>query len=154
VIWAVAVTGPTPGIVASRWRGVILFRRFLDTRHRPQHISFVCQLTYLRNMRNSSVLSALFPHVRQAVLAATLTQPDKWWHLSELARHLGISPSSLQREISSLVTSGLLLHRREGRKAYFKAETKSPVFRDLQLLFEKTSGLAPILDQMLKAFGD
>ncbi|MBV9180403.1 MAG: hypothetical protein JO356_03760 [Acidobacteria bacterium] len=36
-------------------------------------------------MRNSSVLTALFPQVRQGVLAATLTQPEKWWYLSELA---------------------------------------------------------------------
>jgi hypothetical protein len=28
-------------------------------------------------MRNSSVLAALFPQVRQGVLAATLGQPDK-----------------------------------------------------------------------------
>ena len=43
----------------------------------------------IRNMRNSSVLTALFPHVRQGVLAATLTQPSKWWYLSELADRLG-----------------------------------------------------------------
>ena len=39
-------------------------------------------------------------------------------------------------------------------KAYFKAETQSPVFRDLQQLFEKTAGLAPILEQILKPFGN
>ncbi|MGB6826533.1 MAG: hypothetical protein WBE41_00730, partial [Terracidiphilus sp.] len=64
-------------------------------------------------MRNSSVLTALFPQVRQGVLAATLGQPDKWWYLSELAGRLGTSPSSLQRELSSLVASGILMHRRE-----------------------------------------
>lgn len=108
----------------------------------------------IRNMRNSSVLTALFPQVRQGVLAATLGRPDKWWYLSELADRLGTSPSSLQRELSSLVASGILVHRREGTRTYFKAETKSPVFRDLQQLFEKTAGLAPILEQMLKPFGD
>jgi predicted nucleotidyltransferase len=108
----------------------------------------------IRNMRNYSVLTALFPQVRQGVLAATLGQPDKWWYLSELADRLGTSPSSLQRELSSLVASGILVHRREGTRAYFKAETQSPVFRDLQQLFEKTAGLAPILEQMLKPFGN
>lgn len=103
-------------------------------------------------MRNP-VLNALFPQVRQGVLAATLTQPDKWWYLSELAGRLGTSPSSLQRELSSLVASGILLHRREGTRAYCKAETKSPVFRELRQLFEKTAGLVPILEQMLKPFG-
>ncbi len=122
---------------------------------------FFWQLTNLRNMRNnvrnmrnSSVLTALFPQVRQGVLGATLGQPDKWWYLSELADHLGTTPSSLQRELSSLVASGVLVRRREGTRAYFKAETQSPVFRDLQQLFEKTAGLAPILEQFLKVFGN
>ena len=107
----------------------------------------------IRNMRSPSVLRSLFPHVRQGVLAATLTQPEKWWYLSELADRLGTSPSSLQRELSSLVASGILMHRREGTRAYFKAETQSPVFRDLQQLFKKTAGLVPILEQILKPFG-
>jgi predicted nucleotidyltransferase len=108
----------------------------------------------IRNMRNSSVLTALFPQVRQGVLAATLGQPDKWWYLSELADRLGTTPSSLQRELSSLVASGILMHRREGTRAYFKAETQSPVFVDLQQLFEKTAGLASILERILKPFGN
>ena len=105
-------------------------------------------------MRNSSVLTALFPHVRQGVLAATLTQPKKWWYLSELADRLGTTPSSLQRELSALVASGILERRREGTRAYFKAETRSPVFRELQQLFEKTAGLVPIVKQILEPFGD
>src|SRR5271157_1380898 len=108
----------------------------------------------IRNMRKSSVLNSLFPHVRRGVLAATLIQPAKWWYLSELADRLGTSPSSLQRELSSLVASGILAHRREGTRVYFKAETKSPVFRELQQLFQKTAGLGPILEQMLRPFGD
>ena len=78
------------------------------------------------------------------MLAATLTQPSKWWYLSELAGRFGTTPSSLQRELSSLVASGILTHRREGTRAYFKAETQSPVFRELQQLFEKTAGLIAI----------
>src|SRR5437588_12256581 len=103
-------------------------------------------------MRNSSVLTALFPQVRQGVLAATLGQPDKWWYLSELAGRLGTVPSSLQRELSSLVSSGILVRRKEGTRAYFKAETKSPVFPDLRRLFEKTAGLAAMMEQTLKPF--
>jgi predicted nucleotidyltransferase len=104
--------------------------------------------------KEPSVLKALFPQVRQGVLAATLLQPEKWWYLSELADHLTTSPSSLQRELSSLVASGLLAHRREGTRTYFKAETRSPVFRDLQQLFQRTTGLIPMVRQALESFGD
>jgi predicted nucleotidyltransferase len=107
----------------------------------------------VRNMRRSLLLSSLFPHVRQGVLWATLTQPNKWWYLSELAEFLGTRPSSLQRELASLVVSGILAQRREGTRAYFKAETKSQVFPELRRLFEKTAGLIPMLEQILKPYG-
>ena len=90
-------------------------------------------------MRNCPALSALFPATRRSLLAATLVQPDKWWYLSELAQHLRTTPSSLQRELSSLVAAGLLQKRREGTRTYFKAETRSPLFPELSRLFEKDS---------------
>jgi predicted nucleotidyltransferase len=108
----------------------------------------------LRIMRNSPALAALFPATRSSLLAATLIQPDKWWYLSELAQHLRTTPSSLQRELSSLVAAGLLQKRREGTRTYFKAETRSPLFPELRRVFEKTAGLIPALQQVLEPFGD
>ena len=96
-------------------------------------------------MRNIEVLNTLFPGVRQGVLSATLTRPEKWWYLSELANFLHTRPSSLQRELAALVHSGILEQRRDGRRIYFKAETRSPIFRDLHSIFEKTVGLVPTL---------
>jgi histidinol-phosphate/aromatic aminotransferase/cobyric acid decarboxylase-like protein len=50
-------------------------------------------------MRKSSVLDALFPAIRQQILAATLLEPEKWWYLTELASHLGTSPSSMLKRL-------------------------------------------------------
>jgi predicted nucleotidyltransferase len=105
-------------------------------------------------MRKSSALDALFPSVRGGVLAATLTQPDKWWYLSELAAFLKTTPSSLQRELKALVTAGILRQRREGTRSYFKAESRSPLFGDLRGLLDKTAGVLPVLQQALDPFGD
>jgi DNA-binding transcriptional ArsR family regulator len=91
-------------------------------------------------MRTSVALNALFPGVRQGVLAATLIRPGKWWYLSELANFLNMRPSSLQRELAALVKSGILEQRRDGRRTYFKAETRSPLFCDLRGIFEKLPG--------------
>src|SRR5579864_7987037 len=104
-------------------------------------------------MRNkTSTLDSLFSGVRQGVLAATLTQPEKWWYLSELAQFLHTQPSSLQRELSSLEQSGILQQRKDGRRTYFKAETRSPIFRELRTIFEKTVGLIPTLRLVLRPF--
>ena len=104
-------------------------------------------------MRTSPVLDALFPAVRQRILAATLLQPDKWWYLTELASHLGTAPSSLQRELESLTRSGLLERKQDGRRTYHRANTSSPAFSDLESLFAKTAGLIPALQAELEPFG-
>jgi DNA-binding transcriptional ArsR family regulator len=96
-------------------------------------------------MRNSATLGALFPKTRQGLLAATLTQPEKWWFLSELADFLGTSPSSLQRELSALVGAGILEQRREGTRVYVKAQKRSPIYRELRGIVEKTAGIIPTI---------
>jgi predicted nucleotidyltransferase len=108
----------------------------------------------LRNMRTSAALDTLFPGVRGGVLTATLTRPEKWWYLSELAHFLRTRPSSLQRELAALVQSGILEQRRDGRRTYFKAETRSPIFRELRGIFEKAFGLVPTLETILRPFQD
>jgi predicted nucleotidyltransferase len=101
-------------------------------------------------MRKPPALAALFPTVRGDVLAATLLQPEKSWYLSELAQFLGTSPSSLQRELKALVEGGILETRREGTRAYFKADPGSPVFSELRGLIDKTAGLVPTLQTTLR----
>jgi predicted nucleotidyltransferase len=109
----------------------------------------------IRNMRKHiPALDSLFSGVRRDVLAATLTQPEKWWYLSELAQFLHTRPSSLQRELVSLEQSGILQQRTDGRRRYFKAETRSPIFRELRSIFEKTVGLIPTLRDVLQAFAE
>jgi predicted nucleotidyltransferase len=104
-------------------------------------------------MRRSPILDALFPLVRQELLAATLLAPDKWWYMSELASHLKTSLSSLQRELNSLSASGVLERRRDGRRTYYKARRDSPVFGDLRELLLKTAGIVPALKSELRRFG-
>lgn len=105
-------------------------------------------------MRKTATLDALFPRIRQGILSATLGQPDKWWFLSELAKYLETTPSSLQRELSALVETGILEQRREGTRAYFRAEKQSPIFRDLQRIIEKTAGIVPTIQTVLEPFGE
>jgi predicted nucleotidyltransferase len=105
-------------------------------------------------MRTASTLDALFPTVRGGVLSATLLHPEHWWFMTELARHLEVPPSSLQRELESLVASGLLIRRQEGKRVYFRANSESPLFPELKGLVEKTVGIVPALKEAIKRFGD
>ena len=98
-----------------------------------------------RDMRNKRPLDALLPKTRQGILAALLVQPDKPWYVSELARRMGVPPSSLQRELHSLTQAGLLKTHRQGRMVYFQANAASPLFPDLRGLLLKTAGLIDVL---------
>ena len=109
---------------------------------------------YLRRMRTSPILEALFPDVRARILATLLLQSEKRWFLTELAQHLGTQPSSLQRELEALSKAGLLEQTKDGRRVYFQADIHSPVFYDLKGLLEKTAGLVPILREEVEAFGE
>jgi predicted nucleotidyltransferase len=89
---------------------------------------------------------------RRPSLLNGASQPDKWWYLSELAKFLRTTPSSLQRDLKALVNGGILQQRREGTRAYVKADIRSPLFTDLRGLVEKTAGLLPTLRQLLEQF--
>jgi predicted nucleotidyltransferase len=105
-------------------------------------------------MRKIAILETLFPEVRAGVLSATLLQPDRWWFMTELAEYLHTTPSSLQRELDALVSTGLLLRRKDGRRTYFKANPESPLYGDLRGLMQKTAGIVPTLTEALNAFGN
>jgi len=105
-------------------------------------------------MRTSESIDALFPRTRQAILAATFGEPRRWWYMRELARHLHLTPSTLQRELASLVRGGILLQKRGGKHVYFQAATESPIFQELQGLILKTVGLADVVRDALKPLRD
>jgi DNA-binding transcriptional ArsR family regulator len=101
-------------------------------------------------MRTTRVLDVLMPRTRQHVLGALLLRPDKGWFGRELARHLGLQPSSLQRELAALTEAGILKQRREGRQVYYQADPDCPILRELQGLLLKTAGLVDVLRESLK----
>jgi predicted nucleotidyltransferase len=104
-------------------------------------------------MRKFSLLDSLLPKIRQAVLAATVLHPDRWWYLSDLAQHLRVTPSSLQRELASLVAAGILQSRRDGNRVYYQPDPACPILPELRGLLIKTIGIADVLRDMLTPFG-
>jgi predicted nucleotidyltransferase len=101
-------------------------------------------------MRKTRPLDALLPKTRQGILAAMFARPDKAWYASELARHLGVPSSSLQREFQDLTEAGILKNHRQGRMQYYQPNTNSPIYVDLRRLLLKTAGLTDVLAEALK----
>jgi predicted nucleotidyltransferase len=99
----------------------------------------------LREMRKSSPIDSLISKTMQGLLASTVMQPDRAWYLSDLAKHLGLRPSSLQNSLAALVKAGILTRRKEGNRVYFQANPSCPFFPELQGLIGKTVGLVDVL---------
>lgn len=105
-------------------------------------------------MRTVQPLDALLGATRQKVLAETFRQPDRWWYLHELARTLGLRPSSLQRDLTILASAEILARRRDGNRVYYKANETSPIFPELRQLLLKTVALVDVLRDALQPLSD
>jgi uncharacterized protein len=103
----------------------------------------------------SNPLDALITsRTTQALLAATVLLPERRWYLSDLARHLGRRPSSLQEPLAALVAADILSRERDGNRVYFRANPDCPLLPELQGLLAKTVGLVGVLHNALDPLRD
>jgi hypothetical protein len=103
----------------------------------------------VRDMRRSGLLDSLTTRTKQRLLAATVLDPDREWYLLELARQLGVPPSSIQRDLAGFVQAGVLRRRSHGNRVYFRADTDCPIFTELRSVLLKTAGLVEVLREAL-----
>src|SRR5262249_49653705 len=106
--------------------------------------------TIIRGMRKSKLLGALISATKQQILGATLLQPEREWYLLELARHLHVRPSSLQRELKILSQVGILHHRKNGNRSCFRADPNCPLFPELSRILVKTVAVTELLGETLR----
>jgi predicted nucleotidyltransferase len=108
----------------------------------------------LRMVRRSPLLDVLVSKTKQQILVATLLQPQRSWYLVELARHLRLQPSSLQRELRQLTEVGILKRQQNGNRVYFQADTTCPIFPELAQILFKTAGVVEALRKALDPLND
>jgi len=93
---------------------------------------------------------ALFPRTKQRILGVLFAQPDRAIHLRELARIAGVNPSSIQREIQTLVDAGIVTKVARGNLQEFQANRACPIFEELCGIARKTFGIADIIKAALE----
>jgi predicted nucleotidyltransferase len=97
-----------------------------------------------------TIIDTLFSKTKQNILSTVIINPDKWWYLSDLAKKINTSPSSLQRDLLNMTSTGILEKRQEGNRIYYKANKECPVFDELQGIIVKTVGIRDKLISALK----
>ena len=98
---------------------------------------------------STSALDVLMPKNRQRLLGALFGQPSRAWYAAELAKHIGVLRSGVQRDLKALTEAGLLKSHRKGHMVFFQANENAPVFPELHGLVLKTVGLVDALREML-----
>lgn len=88
---------------------------------------------------------ALFPRVRQRVLALLYGNPDRSFFSNEVVSLAQSGTGAVQRELASLVEAGLLTVTPQGNQRHYKANRDAPVFEELRGLVLKTSGLVDVV---------
>ncbi|MBO9645489.1 MAG: transcriptional regulator [Pseudacidovorax sp.] len=92
-----------------------------------------------------SLADALFPKVRQRVLAVLFGNPARSFYANEVISLAGSGSGAVQRELADLSQAGLLSVTRQGNQKHYQANADSPVFAELRGLVLKTSGLVEVL---------
>ena len=97
----------------------------------------------------SALADALFPKVRQRVLAVLFGSPDRSFYANEVIALAQSGTGAVQRELAGLSEAGLLTVRKQGNQKHYQANTGAPVFAELRSLVLKTMGLADVVRSAL-----
>ena len=94
---------------------------------------------------STSLADALFPRVRQRVLAVLFGAPDRSFYANEVIAMAQSGTGAVQRELAGLSQAGLLTVRKQGNQKHYQANADAPVFAELRGLVLKTMGLTDVL---------
>jgi predicted nucleotidyltransferase len=109
--------------------------------------------TDTRPADSSALANALFPKVRQRVLAVLFAAPDRSFYANEVIALAQSGTGAVQRELAGLSAAGLLTVSRQGNQKHYQANATAPVFAELRSLVLKTMGLADVLRTALGPLG-
>jgi predicted nucleotidyltransferase len=96
---------------------------------------------------------SLFGRTRGALLAVLYGHTNESFYLRQLARIVGSGHGAVQRELAQLTDLGLVLRTAQGNQVLYRANARSPVFREIKSLITKTVGVHDTLRSALATLG-
>ncbi|MEU8624315.1 ArsR family transcriptional regulator [Streptomyces sp. NPDC048669] len=98
------------------------------------------------------LLPILRSRMQGELLALVLLHPEREYSITELADDIGVTPTTVLREVDRLTGGGILSDRRVGRSRLVKARTDTPLYRPLSDLMAVSFGPMPLLTDALVGF--
>ena len=102
-----------------------------------------------------SILSSLITSkTRINILMRLFLNANQQAYLRELADEFNVSPSQVQDELKHLKEADLLIHKKNGRQTFYRANKAHPLFPELQSMVQKALGMDQILESIIERLGD
>lgn len=98
----------------------------------------------------TSLADALFPKVRQRVLAVLFNAPERSFFMGEVIALAHSGTGAVQRELAGLAAAGILSVHKQGKQKHYQANAHAPVFDALTALVGKTMGVVNVLHTCLE----
>ncbi len=97
---------------------------------------------------------ALFTKTQQRVLGLLYGKPDKSFYTNEIVRWADMGRGTISRELSRLVSAGLLVVSRVGNQRHYRANPDNPVYNELVGIVRKTFGITDVIRAVLVQVDD
>ena len=102
----------------------------------------------------------LFGQTRGRILTLLFGMPDQSFFTRQIARQIGTSVGTVQRELETLSQIGLIERSATGMQVFYQANRDHPAYAELRSLIAKTAGtfhllrsaLAPLVKKIAFAF--
>lgn len=101
------------------------------------------------DMQATTIGDALFTKTQQKVLGLLYGNPAQSFYTNEIVRRANIGRGTISRELSRLVSAGLLVLTREGNQLHYKANAQNPVYQELLGIVRKTFGIVDVIRTVL-----
>ncbi len=83
--------------------------------------------------------------IRRNMLRLFIYNPHKAFYINELARLVGTSAGTTQRELRRLASAGIVARERRGNQVYYFLDKKNPLLKELKAIIRKTFGVEHLL---------
>lgn len=91
--------------------------------------------------------------IRQKIIVLFVYNPEMEYHLSEIARTVGTSAGTAQREVNRLVKSDFLLFKKKANLNIYRLNTLFTLLREVRSIVRKTIGVEADLKRELSRIG-
>lgn len=91
---------------------------------------------------------------RISLLVRFFFNPGTKAYLRELSKELQVSSNAVREELNQLRKTKLLTSEKNGRSVYYQANSKHPLFPELQSMVSKVMGLDQVIESILTRLGD